>query len=385
MTITYVKRIHRRLCVWFLANLIATSIVSLTALAQQYLPAELQSLDTQTDPRGITMGESFVAVHSPTSMMYNPAGIAGLHGASFSFARRNLDHVETTASFKYLTFSGTLETPYVNLGLLYSRFMQGEIAVSTANSPEGAGKVVLADYVLGLTAARSLIHGLDVGLAIKTFRIVTDVSSGDPPTFNSNTPLLLDIGLIYSYSNVLAENSGNFTLSAGASLQNFGTDFRPEASASGGLMPSQSVLKLPRYLRCGFAFSTTISPSTEAGLVPFALLVSGEYRNFLNGPVDNERSFWGVGGEVTLFEMITGRIGGYIQPYRSIYGDRGDPYLRLGLGIALPLARFNVDSPLVFTFDYGLIPLNTRIPFFYVENTALHVFSIGVRYDNPIF
>ncbi|MBM2845964.1 MAG: hypothetical protein HW407_1276 [Bacteroidetes bacterium] len=375
-----VTKSHSRLGWLLIAGLFALS----TAYPQQYFSPGLQSLDTPSDPRSIAMGESFVAVRSTSAMMYNPAGLAGLHGASFSFARRNLNHLDPL-SLKYITFTGTLETPFANFGLLYNRFIQGEVVVTSASSPDGTlGTVSLADYILGVTAARALTDGLDAGLTVKTFRFVAKVVSGNPPIASSNTPVLFDLGLVYSHTAPLVNAPGTYTISLGTSLQNFGTDFKPMASGQQQSV-SNDIVNLPRYLRAGVAFSMNILPDREGDLVPFALLVTGEYRNFLNGPVDGQRSFWGFGGEVTLFEFVSGRIGEYIQPYQSIYGTRGDPSLRYGVGMALPLARFGIESPLIILIDYGVIPLNTRLPYFFVPNGTLHVFSIGLQYENQIF
>ena len=358
------------------------SLVPLAALGQ-FSPG-LQSLDTPTDPRSVVMGESFVAVHSLSSIMYNPAGLAGGPGASFSFSRRNLNFANSTDLFRYITFTGAIATPFADFGLFYSRFIQGELTVTTASSPEGIGTVNLADYTLGLTAARNITGGLDGGVTVKTYRFVEDVVSGRPPTHSSNAPVLVDLGLIYSYKGDLINGSGNFTISGGASLQNFGTDFKPLASASNGGASSEVIQPVPRYLRCGIAYAMNVSPMTTGGLTPFSLLVTAEYRNFLNGYDEASRKFWGFGGEVTLFEVITGRIGGLVQPFSNIYGDRGDPNIRIGLGLSLPMERFGVNTPLIFSLDYGVIPLNTELPFVSVTNSLLHDFSIGVRYINPL-
>src|SRR5271169_5671697 len=47
--------------------------------------------DTPSDPRGLAMGGSSVAIPSnPSALMYNPAGLAGLSGVHVSYAQRNL-------------------------------------------------------------------------------------------------------------------------------------------------------------------------------------------------------------------------------------------------------------------------------------------------------
>jgi hypothetical protein len=368
-----------RLLLIGLSGLILISVSSSTA--QQ---VGLDALDTPVDPASIAMGESFVAVHSPSSVMYNPAGLGGLQGISFQFARRNLNYSNALERFKYLSYSGTLETPFANLGLYYNRFVQGTATVTSAASPEGVGEVELANYVLGLVVARSVTPGFDIGIAAKTFRYVRTAVSGTARTANTNTPLLFDLGAIYTLRSELTNGAGKFSISTGVALQNFGTDLKDESFSSMTEMETEVIVRLPHYLRLGFSLSVEVVPLAPDGLIPFALLVTGEYRNVLNGQLEDNRSYWGAGGEVSLFEFVTGRIGAYIQPHRSIYGSRGDPSLRLGAGLKVPLARLGIESPLTLTFDYGVIPMNTALPYLYIANTALQCFSLGVRYDNPV-
>jgi len=359
------------------------TFLSSTALAQ-YVPQGI-SLDTPVDPRSVAMGESFVAAHSTESMMYNPAGLAGLQGASFSFSQRNDNYVSVLDDFRYIALQGTLETPFANLGLFYNRFSQGEMVVTTSAAPDGVGKVHFANYVLGATVAANLTSGLDGGLTVKILRSVEEVTSGSPPTVGSNTPILLDLGLIYSVKSEMG-NFGDCTLSAGASLQNFGTDFKPLASSSIEQYSSEYIQKLPRYFRFGLALAMNIHPATPGGLTPLSFQLTTEYRNFLNGPDPDSRGFGGVGAEITLFELVAARAGGFVEPLRDVYGMEGKLAFRYGVGVSLPLDRLGVDVPLHFTGDVAAIPLDTDdIIFFPVEHTTLVVFSIGVQYTNPIF
>lgn len=255
---------------YFQHYFLGTGLVGLILLSMNLSMAQqvgIDALDAPVDPASIAMGESFVAVHSPSSMMYNPAGLAGLDGISFEFARRNLNYFDALERFKYLSYSGTLEMPFATLGLYYSRFVQGTATVTTPASPEGVGEVELANYVLGLVVARSLAPCLDAGIAIKTFRYVQTVVSGTVQATSTNTPLLCDLGLIYSYHSELTNGAGKFSTSAGASLQNFGTDLKSERISLMTEIQSEDIIRLPRYLRLGFSFSAEAAPSTNDGLI----------------------------------------------------------------------------------------------------------------------
>jgi hypothetical protein len=76
--------------------------------------------DTPVDPRGVAMGESFVALPSDhAALMYNPAGLAGLSGLSVSYSRKSLDWFLQDWSF--YSINATVGTSFGVFAAQYNR------------------------------------------------------------------------------------------------------------------------------------------------------------------------------------------------------------------------------------------------------------------------
>jgi hypothetical protein len=69
------------------------------------------------------MGETFVALPgSPAALMYNPACLAHLEGASLSYSHRGFLYGEDS---KYASFSGSVQTPVAVIGFA-NNFRMGQ-------------------------------------------------------------------------------------------------------------------------------------------------------------------------------------------------------------------------------------------------------------------
>jgi len=351
----------------------------------QYVTAGIHSIDTPFDPRSIAAGESFVAVRGNRyASMYNPAGLSGIEGYGVSFSRRNFNHLSLTSTWKYIAFTGTVSTPLADFSIVYNRFHQAEFEVTTEQNPDGTGdRVRVSDYLLGLGAGMEIIDGIDVGLQVKTFRPVAEVTAGSYQGGKFNNPLLLDAGVIGSLDGEFANTSVGYSLAGGIAFQNFGTDLIAETTnLLGGT--SKYVSPLPRLWRTGLSFGISTPRLVELGLSPVSIMVTTEYRVVLNSLYDPNEHFWGFGSELTVLEIFTGRIGAFIPSVTSIYGVRNEPWLRFCLGLRVPLGLMGID-PFSLRLDYSSIPLNTRIPFFPLENTTLHAFSLELVYERDLF
>lgn len=319
----------------------------------QYVYGGNTSLDVPVDPHSIAMGESFVALRGNTSaMMYNPASLAAITGAIFSYAQRRLNYSDWLNDFKYQSLAGVLHTPYGVAGISYDRFSEGDIAVATGQFPEGTGDIFgFYNYVLGLSAARSVAEKLDIGLTFKTADVVEEFIKKDSatvPIYESTRPVLFDVGAIYHLPGPFhRQDVADDEITVGTSLQNFGTDFRMKlvnsfSTGSPVLGPQvDQLIKLPRYLRIVFSYSLELLPEHSNDFIPFKFVGTGEYCNLLN-VVDiqsADHDFWGFGGEASFYEIVSLRLGGFISPYYNRYGNRGVPSLRYGGAVSIPLKK----------------------------------------------
>jgi len=345
----------------------------------QAFPSGLHSLDTPFDPRSVAMGESFVAVRgNHHAAMYNPAGLSGIEGGSVGFSRRNFNHLDLTSDSKYIAFTGTLSSTIADFSIVYSRFHLGELLITTSENPEPSTRARVSDYVLGLSAATEIIDRIDAGILVKTFRQVFELTGGygQIPTYNN--PLLVDLGVIGRIDGRFTNTSLQYSLAGGMAVQNYGTDLKVKINSS------STIVTLPRFWRTGIAFYVSTPQLNDLGVSPVSILVTGEYRVVLNSYLDPNEDFWGFGSEITVLELFAGRIGWFIQSHTSIYGKKGDPSLRYGLGLRIPFGLLGLTKPITFRADYAAIPLNTNIPFFMVQNSTLHTFSLELMYENNI-
>jgi hypothetical protein len=328
--------------------------------------------DTPADPRGVAMGESFVALPSdPSALMYNPAGLAGLQGFSISYSHRALNVVPLIDEMMCYSLTGTVAVPFGVFGIKYNRKLYGTFLVTTSANPDGLGtETTLYSYDVAVGFGTRLTNGLALGAAAKYY----DVVGFPEPAY------LFDFGLLYTLPPIHNQSSINDSLSVGLSVQNIHT----QKNATVGGYEIQGYI--PEYFRIGIAYALRTPPHDESALVPFAVVVTGEYRNLLNSRelTYQGRSFWGVGFETTLFEFLSLRGGATFIPFTSFDGEKDRPAYRFGAGLNLPLHRLGAGIPLVVSINYTVEPLNQIVNSAlagFSEKSSLPAFSLDLRYD----
>ncbi len=344
------------------------------------------SLVIPTDARSIAMGESFVAVRDPIhTLMYNPASFSTNTGLQVTLSVRKGNYYDALNDFAYYNFSAAYTSTIGEFGLLYSQYYQGIMPITTSAYPEGIGEAKVYDHLFLGKYSRSIGKHLTTGFAIKVFNNIIRQTSGPPNSITFETtslPILLDMGCMYSTSLLPILETITDELILGFSLQNFGTDFRQKVSTNS----PEIYTKLPRFTRVGLSYTLTVANNEDNSLNPFSVIISGEYRNALNYSPNGERDFWSYGGEFSLFEILSLRLGGYIQPYRNVFGESKKPSTRFGFGLNIPIEKISLNLPFTLSFDYSNIPLNTSVynGFGIIPNTSLDVFSLNLKYNKNL-
>jgi len=351
----------------------------------QMISANTSPLGVPTSPRSVAMGESFVALHgNPTALMSNPAGLAGLAGIGLSYAQRSLNWTRGLEDFKYHSGNGYVEAPFGVFGIQYNRLSMGEFAISTPESPDGIGRERVYQHAIMVGFGTKVSENLSAGLAAKYYDIVNTVISNSTPYeagFSTTPAYLFDAGAQYTVPVFPDDSVLQNAVTAGISLQNIGTKLKSSSSLSS--IEYESSAEAPRYLRVGFSLQLKVMPRRTDGLEPAVMVLTGEYRRMLDGSIygDAERDYWGFGVEFALFEVVSVRMGGVINPFTSIYGAKGKFMTRGGIGVQLPLAELGVPVPLSVSGGYALIPID-RYPNSYMMSSTdnLSAFSIGLEY-----
>jgi|GEM_PF-1020398 len=359
-----------------------------------YLGNGIFSIDVPSDPQSVAMAESFVAFQKNRSaMLYNPAGLAGVNRISILYSQRAMNWITGLDDMKYQAVTASIPTSLMNIGLLYNRFTQGEDRVRTAQNPEGDGTTVsIYDHTIGIGLAKQYNEYLGFGLSIKTFNSILKYNgpSSQNLGFSIETtalPILFDFGILYS--NILSTEQENYQhqLNIGLSVQNVGTALKQKQLFR--TLPSNSIssqdysVTLPQYLRFGFTYEFGLHGRTPEALAPLNVLVTAEYKNSLNG-VASRKDYWGFGLELKLYEIASVRMGTFINPHSSIYGNEGTPALRYGFGLSAPLEKIGAVIPLTLNLDYAAIPLQ-KVMYVSSKVNVLHTFSIGLQYENELF
>jgi len=349
--------------------MIVLTLVGTSSLLAQFTPGN-SSLDIPADGRSTAMGESFVALRGNSSaMLFNPAGLASLRGVHVAYGHRGNDWMSVLNS-QHQNFSMAAETPFFSVGVFYKRL---DLESEFRDEFGDIELFKLGNRSYGVSLAHSLADCFDIGATFKTFNWSFDFASVE-----SNSPFLFDIGLLHTFD-LSEQGILNSALSLGVALQNFGEDLKtpPEALAGG----YRHVL--PRALRTGFSYSYEPAQPSEMDLAPFGILITGEYRAILGDRYEYYRDFWGFGGEVVIFEIVSGRIGGFVSPWNGLYGKRGEVALRYGVGLSLPFQKLGIKTPLTLRADYSAIPLPKD--FGLDDEPPLNTFSFVLSYNEDLF
>ena len=345
--------------------------------------AQLNSLTTPVDGRTIALGESFTGMRDDlATMFYNPAGIAGIQGIHATYSQRSMDWISYLSDFRYSSIQTAVQTPVAVFGAFYSRLSYGDVTVATSATPLGVGTASPYDHTLGVVGAFTPFAGFDVGVSVKGFQYVdlpAAVESGKAVTETSTSwAVMVDLGALYSLS--FATGPFNHDLSVGTSLQNFGSNAVLSAENGNSTTSEQPA----RFLRLGVSYSIAVVPPSENGLTPCRLTATGEYRTILNSRyyTNGERDFYGWGAELQGFEILALRAGWFLSNIDWIYGTAGEPKVRYGVGVHLPMHKLGVSVPLAIRADYTVIRLNDSYGWLGNTKSSLDAFTIGISYES---
>lgn len=343
--------------------------------------AQILSLNTTPDSRNIVMGESFVAnPFSPFSLDNNPATLSGIKGLVTLYSFRDLNWYDFD-DFHVIGVGLFAQTTYGFLGLSYKRFHIGGVPLTTESDPESISALIsLFDYTLALSYANKLSEHFSVGFNLKRYDNGVKVIQGAYSKPGSKAAFLADAGILYSIKGFAQEESLQDEVHFGISIQNYGTDFERQIQKRDGNY-EYIVQKLPRYVRAGIAYK--IASHYSKTFSELQLLLTVEYKKYLNpGRYEEDLTdFWGMGIEAWFFELAAMRLGGVIQPFTNIFGEKGSLSMRYGFGLHIPPRIFKLDLPVSIFFDYGVVPINTNLGFIAPSKTKLASYNLQLRYD----
>jgi hypothetical protein len=331
------------------------------------------SLDIVTDIAGIAMGESFVAnTKSASSFFENPSALPYDKSTRFFYNYRSNGWNNIADNMKFFSFGVTTSNNIGNFGISYNQYSSGDIEVSSGPPVQSMNE---ANRLYIFSFSRDIVSGFTLGLSAKLFNRSIK-SKGYDYNLTSNNSLLCDVGLLYQRKGFLDKSTASDNISAGLSIQNFGTDFSTETTT---IFTEKANVRLPRYLRVGFAYEMkTIVGRTNTNI---DFLLTGEYKSLLN-PTDLERTnvdYWGAGLEATLFKILSIRIGSLSAPEYNILYDRAKFKLRYGVGMTFPLATIGFSYPMYLKFDFASIPIN-HVAFEGAKN-SLYGFAVSLIFN----
>jgi hypothetical protein len=362
---------------------------------QQIATFKSTSLDVITNAESAAMGESFVANSKNNySFFENPASLPFTAAAQAFYNYRD-EFLMVSNSANYFSIGATTVLPYGRFGISYNHFSTGPLPYDSATTSNDINRTVIISY------ANNVLDNLSIGVSIKFFNHRSSNTLGIVNETESNTSVLCDLGMLYSFPSLVRTNRIDGGLAIGASIQNLGSDYKERNNSFSNLTTEFSKIILPRYLRVGFAFNFSFKGyGQNSSNVDF--LLTGEYKNLMNPmgqrPIKNQfteifdehdkRDYYGFGFEGTIWKLLSLRIGGYRIPEDSNQlFDRGKFYFRYGAGIDLPLRRAGIELPVNIKIDYTFIPANEITNFDNSGNpiqvkSTLHVFSISVSYND---
>ncbi len=353
----------------------------------------LSSLDRAISPRGMALGEATVAIPGYNDpFASNPAGIAGVHGYGVEYSHQPFFYSPSDDA-QYRSWSATAETPIGVFACAYRRLDYPKFFFSGPTSPARLAQSTVYDHTIGLAWGYALSSRFHVGVAAKMFNqksvydwalvpaAVADLVPESSPAY------LFDFGVLTNTGTLFGNGNVSDNLSLGTSLQGFGTTFRLHYSSSTPVFDPVSMtssvqmsrvdftIPLARNLRIGFAYQLTVSSESPETLDPFSIVVTGEYRDLLNASMNQGGSYWGLGMEVSLFEILQLRCGGLAGPRDLVYGYENTLHGRYGAGLRLPLRQLVPTFPgVVIEASYSMMQLVNLDP------SMIRAYSVGIHY-----
>jgi hypothetical protein len=325
-------------------------LLFLGSLTQAQTTFRNTSVDIITDISSISLGESFVAnSNSSSSFFENPAALPGKGTSKLFYNYRSNGWSKLTENMMYYSFGATTSNFLGNFGFSYNQYSSGEITLSknpTLQTTKDVNRLYLFSY------SREIVNGFSLGISAKLFNRSVN-SIGYEYNVTSNASFLCDVGALYQHDGVFNSRATIDNFSLGVSIQNFGTDFSVETTS---VTTEKENVKLPRYLRFGFAYK--IETHIGKANTNLDLLLTGEFKNLLNPSEAEDVDYCGAGLEATLFKIISLRVGGVSSPENNILYDRAKFNLRYGIGLTFPMAMFGLGYPMNVKFDFVSIPIN---------------------------
>jgi len=367
---------NKHLKIWYV---VAAMITTYGNFFAQNSPAfRNTSLDIVTDMASIALGESFVANRNSSSSFFeNPSALPDDRETRLFFDYRSQAWSPITDNMKYFSFGITNSNSLGNFGFSYNQYTSGDI-VTTAEPIKQTTNDNNRTFILSYS--NNLFENLRLGFSAKLFnRSLT--SAGMNYSVTSNDAFLFDLGILYGRKGFFNSSSTRDNISFGMSFQNFGTKFTIESTTL--LLTEKENVRLPRYLRLGFAYELNTVPSRSSGAT-LDFLLTGEYKSLLN-PAEQEKDdvdYWSAGIEAMLFKIISLRLGGVSSPEYNILFDRAKFNLRYGIGLNFPLAVLGLGYPLYIKFDYASIPIN-HISIEGAKN-SLYAFGVSLVYNSKM-
>lgn len=310
------------------------------------------ALDVITEPSSVAMGESFVAnPFGKSSFFENPATLSGEHTSGLFYFSRSNDWMANAKGFRYSSIGISTASSFGQLAFSYNQFSTGRMLID--NQPEQFWEEKNTVYVLAL--AKPLSSNITLGGSLKIFNHARTSNVLNNYELSSNSPLLFDIGLLYSFPKIELTERTDLRSFIGTSLQNFGQNYRETDRL---LNIDDQIVRLPRYLRIGFASNLQII--NQSGSIDINTTITCEYKGLIN-PMNEEAcdvDYWGGGIELTIKEYFSVRAGFFQTPeYTALY-ERAKFLFRYGAGFNFPLKKIGLNIPATVSLDYTFIPIN---------------------------
>ncbi len=279
--------------------------------------------------RALSMGGAFVAVaDDPSSMYWNPAGIADINGVSLI-----VDHTQWLADIQYNYLAGTIHLGDLGtVGVSFTASSIDEMRVTTTENPEGNGETfAVSDVAFSIAYAIKLTDKFAIGFNPKfIYQKIWKMSA---------SAMAIDIGVKYETpfdGAILGMSISNF----GSKMQMQGNSssvlFDPDPTTTGnnGKIPATLATEewaLPLNFKVGLAYKAYADPSNKLTLAIDA-----------SHPSDNYESI-DLGAEYIFNDFLALRGG-----YKSMFLVDSQEGMTLGVGV-----KQAVVGNFQFTFDYA--------------------------------
>ncbi len=343
------------------------------------------------DARAIALGESFVA--NPNGLVAadnNPAALIRQKGLTVLYNKRKPSWKDISSNNIMYSFGMLLETSLGNFALLYKRFNDD---LNNYPGPEHlSSPLPFYNYTASISYAFNITQNLALGINLKTHVYKSNFNNHYMKDAESNYPILVDIGLLYQTNGLLNHTEIKDKLYLGASVTNFGTDFKPERIVPIHQVQYGIVSKLPRTFNIGFSYQLNVISFQQPDFLKFIfngefdyLLNNYDYENFpkiesygYEDVRDIKRDTWKFGLEGSVMNLFFFRIGSIIYPFESLFSEKDKAGLRYGIGVNFPFVLICINYPVSISFDYAIIQT-------IVKNKSFDAFSISLNYNNPLF